>query len=48
MGQQLRLTTDFFDYGEDMGITVPTDTADLTDRPELFDYWALFQLADAM
>lgn len=48
MGAPVRITTDFFDYGEDMDITVPADTVDLTDRPELFDYWALVQFAKAM
>jgi hypothetical protein len=39
---------DFFDYGEDMDITVPEETVDLTERPELFDYWELVTLADEL
>jgi hypothetical protein len=48
IGPQMRITMDYFGYGEDMGITVPAETVDLTDRPELFDYWALTQLADVL
>jgi predicted small secreted protein len=37
-------TMDFYDYGEDLGLEAPEDAADLTQRPDLFDYWSLMQL----
>jgi hypothetical protein len=47
-GLSMRFTMDVFDYGEEMGITVPEATVDLTERPDLFDYWALVNLADEL
>jgi hypothetical protein len=48
MGPQMRFTMDFFDYGQGIDITAPEESTDLTDRPDLFDYWALMELGQTL